>query len=292
MERSHLAWKEAEEQCRRANEQLLAALIAIRDANNEVIQQDTAAAEEAVRLEKAQVSEQHTVEQEPQCSTDQSNAERERDESESEISELKCDLSDYDEEQPTKFQAEFDERAQPAIEHECKPTITQQDAIQPQHVIDLQFDISDIASSFLSNAAAEQKESKVAPVADSFNAAFFTVSCESVLFPTIPLIEFSDAIRCYHRFDLLESFTLFSSFSQAFPKTQQSSTAIQSHLAGTIFAVLLRAKVFTVVSSSTMWDPGGSSPFRRNARRDDDDRARIGREKGSSVVLLLPRQQP
>ena len=147
----------------------------------------------------------------------------------------------------------------------------------------LQLDISDITSSFLSNAAAEQKESKAAPVADSFNAAWFTVSCESVLFPTIPLIEFSDAICCYHCFDLLESFTLFSSFSRAFPETQQTSTAIQSHLAGTIFAVLLRAKVFTVVSSSTMWDPGGLSPFRRNARRDEDDRARIGGKKAAAL---------
>ena len=104
------------------------------------------------------VAEQHTVEREQQCSTDQRNAERERDESESsEISKLTCEFSDYEEEQSTKFHAEFDERAQSAIECECEITITQQDAIQPRTVIDLQLDISDIASSFLSNAAAEQK---------------------------------------------------------------------------------------------------------------------------------------
>ena len=298
MERSELASKEAEERSRREYEQMKAAILALRMSNS-VIENKVAAVTEnltktqskverieaqfeavqgilQVSEQKAPASEQHTVEhQEQQCSTDQRNSERERDESESEISELTCEFSDNEEEQSTKFQAEFDERANSAVERECETTVTQ-DAIQPRTVIDLQLDISDIASSFLSNAAAEQEESKAAPVADSFNVASFTVSCESVLFPTVPLIEFSDTIRCYHSFDLLESFTLFSSFSQAFPETQQSSTAIQSHLAGAIFAVLLRAKVFTVVSSSTMWDPGGSSPFRRNARRDDADRANAG----------------
>jgi hypothetical protein len=298
-ERSELARKERDEQhkereerSRREYEQMKAAILALRKSNTVVIQQDKkAAAEKTVRLEKAQASEQHTVKQEQQSITDQRTAEHERDDSESEISELTCEFSDNEEEQSTKFQAEFDERANSAIECECETTVTQ-DAIQLRTVIDLQLDISDIASSFLSYAAAEQKENKAAPGADSFNSALFTVSCESVLFPTIPLIEFSDTIRCYHRFDLLEKFTLFSSFSQAFPETQQSSTAIQSHLAGTIFAVLLRAKVFTVVSSSTMWDPGGpfSISSQRKTRRCRSSERRW--KKGSSVVLLLPRQQP
>ena len=78
------------------------------------------------------------------------------------------------------LESEVDERAQPAIEHECKPAITQ-DATQPQHVIDLQLDVSDVTSSFLSNAAAEHATSEAAPTEEIVEVESFIIR-ESVFF--------------------------------------------------------------------------------------------------------------
>jgi hypothetical protein len=84
-----------------------------------------------------------------------------------------------------------------------------------------------------------------------------------------------------------------SFLAQASADTRKWADAVQSCL--TAPAILVdhpNAKVFTVVSSSTVWDPGGTSPCCAATKDETTNRANDRQEKDtSSVWLFLPRQQ-
>ena len=106
----------------------------------------------------------------------------------------------------------------------------------------------------ISEPAAE-KSSKTAPTEEIVKTESL-LTCESVFF-TIELSSSSDTgVLCCN--DILDLACLVESFAQVFASTHDSADAIQSRLQGATSKELLDAELFAVVSSSKVWDPGGS----------------------------------
>lgn len=100
----------------------------------------------------------------------------------------------------------------------------------------------------------EETHNQVAPIEEIAKAELLGITSESVFF-TVDLFSSDVPVLCY--FDSFGSASL-SSFARVFPHMRNSADATQSRLGGTTLDVLLNAGLFAVVSSSKVWDPGGS----------------------------------
>jgi hypothetical protein len=151
------------------------------------------------------------------------------------------------------------------------------------------------------NNAAEQDESKTALTKNSAKTEPLIVSSESALFVIAQsLPEVSNNIGVHQCYVVVKFAFPISFLAQASADTRKWADAVQSCL--TAPAILVdhpNAKVFTVVSSSTVWDPGGTSPCCAATKDETTNRANDRQEKDtrdwrsatSSVWLFLPRQQ-
>ena len=136
----------------------------------------------------------------------------------------------------------------------------------------------------MSSAAVKQLDSAKAELLSTSEPA----PSASVVQSTHEVFHNIDVLRCY----VVEKLMFPISFLvQASAHVQTSADEVQSgSTAADIFVSHLHAKVFTVVSSSTVWDPGGFFPSCRSATNDLEETAqRMRWEKDTSTVLLLLR---
>jgi len=115
--------------------------------------------------------------------------------------------------------------------------------------------IHDTSVLSISDPAAAEKSSKTAPTEEIVKTESL-LTCESV-FLTIELSSSDSSVFCcYDKFDFFTAG--LADLALVFASKHDSADAIQSRLQGATPEELLDAELFAVISSSKVWDPGGS----------------------------------